>query len=372
MQSIPVGIAVQGAATGLPVAAPFFSRRVCTISGWSRSIVLPTFAASHSVMHPTQPHSPPSSYALEKAVRIAARRLGSAATEAEIEEAAVRLLVEDGFSPATAASATSSGTASSVARLDNQSELHLSVSAAPCVSRRLNTQRARLYDRLRTVLAKTPSVGASAVYLHVRDTSSLTLGHPAESLLVIAETLVDVLNDLPVSHIHAPFIDAALAENTLLLERVPELISQSARLCPTIQLANSENGLNESALEAICLALAIAAQNGKGSHPLILSTQDCDRRAFGHRVHPEAIVAFLRQPPGATSATTSLESLSTDWHRVGSADLPLLRHHTPHRTTDHVVQLSADATPESLLTLIADELLAGPAGGARRQLMILC
>jgi hypothetical protein len=316
----------------------------------------------------------PSAYALEKAVRIAARRLGPDASDLDIEAAAMRSLVDEGYSPTSMAHPAPAGARSDFApvRLDSRTELHLSVSAAPCASRRLNTVRARLYDRLRTVLAHTPPIVASAVYLHVRETSSLTLGHPPESLLVIAETLGDVLNDLPVSHIHAPFVDAALSENTTLLERLPELLKLSHRLCPTIQIATTDNGLDERALEAVCLALAVAARDGSGTHPLILSTQDCDRRAFGHRVHPEAIVAYARPSQGAVPGNRSLDAIPQTWQRVGSADLPLLIDHTPQRTTDHMVQLNPDVTPQSVLSLVAQELLAGPAGGARRQLMVLC
>ena len=317
--------------------------------------------------------SRPSAYALEKAVRVAARRLGSDASDMDIEAAAMRLLVEEGYTPTAVASSAPAGfdTGFTTARLESQTELHLSVSAAPCASRRLNTQRARLYDRLRTVLAKTPSIGASAGYLHVRETSALTLGHPPESLLVIAETLVDVLDDLPVSHIHAPFVDAALPEHTALLDRLPELLKLSPRLCPTIQVATSDNGLDEQALEAICLALAVAARSGSGTHPIILSTQDCDRRAFGHRVHSDAVVAYVRPSQGAAPGATSLDAIPHNWQRAGTADLPLLMEHTPQRTTDHVARLTADPTPHSVLSLISDGLLAGLTGGARRQLMIL-
>lgn len=325
-------------------------------------------------MDTTRPHSTPSAYALEKAVRVAARRLGSDVSDIEIEAEAMRILSQDGFVAGDHRDPVPTGahhfpvpTAQ-----DHQTEWHLSVSAAPCASRRLNTQRARLYDRLRSVLTQAPYLGTSNIYLHVRDTSSLTVGHPPEALLTIAETLVDVVRDLPVSDIHAPFIDAALPENIGLLERIPELLALSQRLCPTVQIATIDNGLDEPSLEALCLALAVATQQKQGSHPLILSTQDCDRRAFGHRVHPEAIVAFQRQPVGEVREPASLDALPESWLHVASADLPLLMDHTPQRTTDHVIPLAPEASPESILSLVSDRLLSGSAGGARRQLMILC
>lgn len=256
-------------------------------------------------------------------------------------------------------------------------EWHLSVSAAPCASRRLNTQRARLYDRLRSTVLQLPRESETAVFLHVRDTSSLLVGHDADALLVIAETLADVQRDLPVSYVHGPFIDAALMENLPLLEHLPELLSISERLCPTVQLSTLDNGLSEHTLEAVCLGLAVTAQKGTGtgSRPVIVSAHDCDRRAFGHRVHAEAIVAHHRHPAhgiGSGAGAGSVGPIPEDWQRVEMVDLPLLMHHVPQRTSDHITVLGSGDTPATLLSLLESGLLAGTPGGARRQLMLLC
>ena len=319
-------------------------------------------------------HTPPSTYVLEKAVRVAARKLGRTASVTDVEQEALRMLAEDGFAPTPQQSSpsppghvvgnTQLATTDAVA-------LHLSISAAPCASRRLNTQRATLYDLLRKELLSIPDAIRSGVHLHVRDTSALLVGHPPDAAVIIAETLAAVAEDIPIAGISGPFIDAALTENLPLLERLPDLIGLAANVCPTVQVGTLDNGHPEAALSAVSFALALASSARTGMNPVIVSVNDCDRRAFGHRVHQTAVVAHSRAASIRTATGATPAGLNDEWQSVSSADLPLVPGITPDRTTDLILTVQ-ETGPDDIRGLLEERLLTGGASGARRQLLLLC
>ncbi len=317
-------------------------------------------------------HIAPSAYAMEKAVRVATRRLGSSATPASVEVEALGILAAEGY-------AVSAGPASGATRTHFLSDeafaghqVHVSVSAAPCASRRMNTQRAHLYDRLRKVALSIPETERAHAVLHVRDTSSLLTGHDASSAVVVAETLSEVANDTGIHAIHGPFLDLALAENLYLLEALPEILAVSALLCPTVQIGTTDNGHPEASLEALSYAIATRLAGGAKGHPLIISDNDCDRRAFGHRVHSENIVWHRHVPPDAPESSHRLTHLPETWNQVMAADLPVFVGAPPVRMSDHIMDLAGSSSPVDIFDAIARTLLSAPSSGARRQLLLMC
>lgn len=310
-------------------------------------------------------------------MRIASRKLGYSATPQEVEMEAVRMLDADGFAPFLATTVPGLDRPSNERAPDVlqsrpiQSPLHISVSAAGCTSRRPQTQRARLYDLLRKQLLLVPGAERQRTYLHVRDTSSLYVGHSREVVNTIGEVLSDVVRDMNLVHAHGPFIDAALPENLALIEQLPDLISVSDRICPLVQLSTVDNGHSRWAVEALAYALSLISSSRPKQHPLILSVNDCDRRAFGHRVHPESIVIHRRTATHEPSAPSTESSLPSEWHLVASADLPMIPDGLPERTTDHLLPLP-DGGPDAVRRLIEDQLLSHATSGARRQVLLMC
>ena len=216
-----------------------------------------------------------------------------------------------------------------------------------------------------------PETVRQGVYLHVRDTSSLLVGHQPDMLLLVAETLAAVVEDIPVSGISGPFIDGALVENLPLIEKIPDLVGLNRLVCPTVQIGTRENGHPEATVSAVALALAVASSDGSAEGPVIVSVNDCDRRAFGHRVHPETVVAYSR--PSLKEDPASFQAPSRDAHRlnVATADLPLVAGTPPERSIDHMHRVGP-SSPEDIQRLLEEHLLKGASSGVRRQMLLHC
>jgi len=317
------------------------------------------------------PHIAPSAYALEKAVRVAARKLGRGASAEAIEREALNLLSMEGFQPLSSPigpsrKATPSG-GTAIAPL-----LHVSISAAACASRRPTTQKARLYDVLRKGALELSPDTRLRTRIHVRDTSSLFLGHAPEVLDDLVETLAHVANDTSIPGMYGPFIDAALTENLALIERLPDVLSAFPAVCPIIQVGTPDNGISESVVEALAYALALVPSGQAAGGSILLTTNDCDRRAFGHRVHADAIVVHQRNAVPQEENPGVSPSFPGSWHRVMAADLPLMipgaangGDHGPERI--HPLP-AGDAG--AVFRLLDDALLSAPLSGARRQLVL--
>jgi len=340
----------------------------------------------------------PTTYALEKAVRTAARRLGRSASAAAIEQEALSLLTEAGWRPTQepapeplAQSTRGASLAPSREEATSRSaptahhtipghaappalRLHLSISAAGCASRRRPTQKARLYETLRSCLLPLAPPLRSATSVHVRDTSSLFIGHPADVLDEVVQTLGHVAADLHLPHIVGPFLDVALPENIPLLERLPQALEGVSSVCPIVQVRTRENGFSHHALSALAYALALVQPRAEPRGMILLTADDCDRRAFGHRVHASSVVAYLRDPLTAPGAAHELPAIPETWTRVPHADLPLSLTRgigqTTHSQEDRIHPLPV-ADADAILTLMDDALLNGAAPGMRRHLTLI-
>ncbi len=331
------------------------------------------------------PESIPSSYLLEKAVRNAVRRLGRSASADAIEREALSLLKEAGFQPENQAPAPNAYAApdtlgSSAENRDNvimetdpRTWLHVSISAATCTSRRPPTQRARLYATLRSHLLPLPSHVRKATSVHVRDTSLLFAGHEAGVLVDAVQTLEEVATDLGVLRIFGPFIDLSLAENLPLLERLPEALSGKHRVCPIIQLSTPENAYSPPAVEAAALALSLVKPGPSPKGRLLLTTNDCDRRAFRHRVHAEGVVVYRRIPVHSRAGEEMLVSLPESWQLVTKADLPSISLDSESAPTQPLAPVYPvpSGAPDAAFTMMNETLLSGVPHGARRQLALM-
>lgn len=343
------------------------------------------------------PESIPSSYLLEKAVRSAVRRLGRSASADAIEREALSLLTEAGFqldkealspnafvaphtytAPNTYAAANTFGSSaenrdSAIMETDPRTWLHVSISAATSTSRRPPTQRARLYAILRSHLLPLPGDVREAASVHVRDTSILFAGHESGVLVDVVQTLEEVAADLGVPRIFGPFIDLALTENLPLLERLPEALAGKHRVCPIIQLSTPDNGYSPLAVEAAALALSLIKPGPGSSGRLLLTTNDCDRRAFGHRVHAEAVVVHRRIPVHGGAGEELLSSLPETWQWVTKADLPSIAMYSESAPTQPLVQVYPvpSGAPDAALNMMNKTLLSSVPHGARGQLALM-
>ena len=344
------------------------------------------------------PESIPSLYLLEKAVRSAARRFGRSASADAIEREALSLLKEAGFQPENEALApiayaepnaytapdayvapdtlgsSAENRETAIMESDPRTWLHVSISAATCTSRRPPTQRARLYAMLRSHLLPLPGDVREATSVHLRDTSLLFAGHEAGVLVDVVQTLEEVAADLGVLRIFGPFIDLALAENLSLLERLPEALSGKHRVCPIIQLSTPENGYSPLAVEAAALALSLIKPGPSPRGRLLLTANDCDRRAFGHRVHAEAVVVYRRSSVHGRAGEEVLSSLPESWQLVTKADIPSIAADSEFSVPRQpLVQINTvpSGAPDAAFTMISETLLSGVPHGARRQLALM-
>lgn len=287
---------------------------------------------------------------LDAAIEAAVRRLGPGAGRARIEEEALQWLQR---TPATAQSGQA---------------IFLSASAITAISRKPSTQRARLYDPLRKIVLQARDVDPDpALLLHVRETSMLLPGHPASVWDDTARTLADLAEDTRLDTVFAPFLDLALEENGRWLDRLPDVLGIHPALLPTVQVATQDNGWTDWLIEGLAWALGSAASGGSRGH-VIVSVNDCDRRAFGHRVHPEAVVHFRSGNRAGT--TSSQRDADTGWLHVATADLPIHPFYSTGRTADLQRQLRPGTDPGSIADLLHTELLDSMHSGARKQMLL--
>ena len=307
----------------------------------------------------------PTSYpdiALERALDEAIHRLGPSAGSEQIEREALRLLGAPSPSATHAASSYRMSTGTPPIR-------HVSVSAARCASRRPSTQRARLYDLLRRMALQAAGVDSDlpptdgGLHLHVRDTSLLLVGHPPSMLDVLADVFAHILRDTPTSWIHGPFLDLALEENAPFLDRLSDLIPAHPALCPILQAGTLENGWSEWILDGMAWAIATALERGSKGQ-VIVSVNDCDRRAWGHRVHMDTVVVH-----GMNNA--DLAPLPVNWMGVSSADLSIHPMSPPIREIDTVRMLQRGSTPDILGQLMRSELKDALHRGIRKQVLLV-
>lgn len=287
---------------------------------------------------------------LDAAIEAAFRRLGPGAGRARIEQEAWQWL-QGGASPSHRGQA-----------------VFLSASAIPSISRKPSTQRARLYDVLRKLVLQARDLDPeSALILHVRETSMMLPGHPTSTLDDTARILGNLADDTGLDTLFAPFLDLALEENARWLDRLPELLGIHPALIPTVQVATQDNGWTDWVVEGLAWALATAA-SGATRGQVIISVNDCDRRAFGHRVHPEAVVQHrMGQRPEGLASQRDAE---TGWLRVATADLPVHPFLSTGRPTDVQRLLRPNTDPGTIEQLLHTELLDSMHSGARKQMLL--
>ena len=191
-------------------------------------------------------------------------------------------------------------------------------------------------------------------------------GHPVSVIGDVFKTLTQALDDLPAATVFGPFLDLALEENVRYLERLPDLVTLHQDLCPTLQLATMENGWSEWVLDALSFALAAAASSGRRG-VLILSANDCDRRAFGLRVHPEAVVIHHK---GRSNAELASFAHDNAWIAADSVDLPSHPSLPQARPADRFRMLGPGSDPSDIRALIHEDLLDGMRSGARQHLVL--
>lgn len=287
---------------------------------------------------------------LDAAIEAAVRRLGPAAGRARIEEEAWQWL---STSPPTSPQGQA---------------IFLSSSAIPAISRKASTQRARLYDGLRKVVLQARDLDPDpTLVLHVRETSMMLPGHTASVWDDTARTLADVAEDTRLDTVYAPFLDLALEENARWLDRLPDALGIHPALLPTVQIATQDNGWTDWLVEGVAWALAAAASGGSRGH-VIVSVNDCDRRAFGHRVHPDTVVHFRSIQRSAPPAAQ--RDIETGWLQVATADLPIHPFLSTGRPTDLQRLLRPGIDPGTIADLLHTELLDSMHSGARKQMLL--
>ncbi|MDA0379435.1 MAG: hypothetical protein O3C45_03240 [Bacteroidetes bacterium] len=291
---------------------------------------------------------------LDAAIEAAIRRLGPAAGRARIEEEAWQWLQGTSQKPSSASS----------------SAVFLSSSAIPAISRKPSTQRSRLYDSLRKLVLTAVDLDPDpdpALVLHVRETSMLLPGRASSVWDDTALTLADLAEDTRLDTVYAPFLDLALEENGRWLDRIPDALGLHPALLPSFQIATQDNGWADWLVEGLAWALAAASTGGIRGRAII-SVNDCDRRAFGHRVHPETVVHYRLGHPASQDGPR--RDAETGWLRVGTADLPIHPFLSTGRPTDLHRTLSRGADPASILNLLHTELLDSMHSGARKQMLL--
>jgi hypothetical protein len=120
-------------------------------------------------------------------------------------------------------------------------------------------------------------------------------------------------------------------------------------------------------VEGVAWALGSAASGGSRGH-VILSVNDCDRRAFGHRVHPETTVCH-RSGPRVTASGPQRDT-ETGWLQVATADLPIHPFLSTGRPTDLQRLLRPGVDPGTIADLLHTELLDSMHSGARKQMLL--
>jgi hypothetical protein len=291
---------------------------------------------------------------LDAAIDAALRRLGPGAGRARIEEEAWQWLQQ--------------GQREHGAQRKPTAARWLSASAVSAISRKPGTQRARLYDVMRKQVLHARDVDPDpALILHIRETSLLLPGHPASVLDDTAHTLAQLAEDTGLDTLYAPFLDLALEENARLLDRLPDVLGLHPALIPTIQVATQDNGWTDWLIQGVSLALASTTAGGRRGQ-VILSVNDCDRRAFGHRVHPDALVTH--HEGHAHAAPAAHRDTETGWLQVSTADLPVHPFRSAGRPTDLQRLLRPGTDPGAIEQLLHTELLDSMHSGARKQLLL--
>lgn len=215
--------------------------------------------------------------------------LGGSPTSKEVEAAVVRLLEDERKSHAP-----------SPAFIDG---LRASVSLASCSSRRSTTQRARVYDRVKTITSKlveanyktNTSVGGASlptVQIDVRDTETLWAGHDPTEFISVFLAVEQAILDAGGHPGLGPFVDLSMAQNFGFLDVIPEVLRGSKSLIPVLQIGTEQNPIDPDVIESCAMACSIQTHHESSSPVSVAIGVNMDRMLSFDRFVHERVTAI--------------------------------------------------------------------------------